>query len=238
MALSQTSSSRMTFALMGLQPVILESLNAMNAVDGATIERRIRINRPDDENARCKGSRAWDPRKDFSLCMQQPTTLSTSSAISPQQERTKPSGHRPCRRGVKSSLRREPDEPGDLLRARFGNVTVPSRRRNGVPTDDHSRLGPGDGLGDGRQRSGYLRFLRPARVRRLSWPDAETTLVRRQGTVGPRLEDGQSIFAEIARRGRACGPLSSQAARRRAAILGEKAHADQALQACRRRARQ
>jgi hypothetical protein len=30
------------------------------------------------------------------------------------------------------------------------------------------------------------------------------------------------IVAKIARRGRACGPLSSQAARRRAAILGEE----------------
>ena len=55
------------------------------------------------------------------------------------------------------------------------------------PTDDHSRLGPGDGLGDGHERSGCLRFLRAARIRRLSWPDAETKLVRRQGTVGPRL---------------------------------------------------
>ena len=62
--------------------MILELLNAMNAVDGATIERRIRINRPDDENARCKVSKAWDPRKDFSQRMQQPITLSTSSAIS------------------------------------------------------------------------------------------------------------------------------------------------------------
>ena len=51
--------------------------------------------------------------------------LSTSSAILPQQERTEPSGHRPCRHGVKSSLRREPDVPGDLLRAIFGNVTEP-----------------------------------------------------------------------------------------------------------------
>jgi hypothetical protein len=68
---------------------------------------------------------------------------------------------------------------------------------------------------------------RPARVRRL--PDAETKLVRRQGTAGPHLEDGQSIFAEITCRGRACGPLSSQAARRRAAILGDEAHADQAM---------
>ena len=38
-----------------------------------------------------------------------------------------------------------------------------SRRRNGAPPDDHSWLGPGDGLGDGRERSGRLRFLRPAR---------------------------------------------------------------------------
>jgi hypothetical protein len=113
-----------------------------------------------------------------------------------------------------------------------------SRRRKGAPLDDHSRLGPGDGLGDGRERSGRLRFLGPARVRRFSWPDAETKLVRRQGAAGPHLEDGQPIFAEIACRGRACGPLSSQAARRRAAILGEEADADQALQACRRRARQ
>src|ERR1019366_6799833 len=59
MALSPTSSSRMTSDLMGLQPVSLDSLNAMNAVDGATIERRIRINRPDDENTRCKVSRVW-----------------------------------------------------------------------------------------------------------------------------------------------------------------------------------
>jgi hypothetical protein len=42
----------MTCSLMGLQPVILELQNPMNAVDGATIERRIRNNRPDDENGR------------------------------------------------------------------------------------------------------------------------------------------------------------------------------------------
>jgi hypothetical protein len=95
----------------------------MNAVDGATIERRIRISRPDEGRGRCKGSRKSDPRKDFSQGMQQPTTHSTSNVISPQQERTEPSGHRPCRRGVKSSLRRAPDVPGDLLRALFGNVT-------------------------------------------------------------------------------------------------------------------
>src|SRR5208282_6259762 len=132
MALSQTSSSRMTCALMGLQPVSLELQNAMSAVDGATIERRIRISRPDEGRGRCKGSRAWDPRKDFSQPTQPPTTLSTSNAISPQQQRTEPSAHRPCRRGVKSSLRREPDVPGDLLRARFGNVTEPASSLQGI----------------------------------------------------------------------------------------------------------
>src|ERR1700730_4853778 len=106
-----------------LQPGILKSQNAMNAVDGATTEPRIRVNRPDDESARCKGSRARDPR--ISQCMQQHKIPSTLSAISSQQERTEPSGHRPCRHGTKSSLRREPDAPGDLLRAIFGNVTKP-----------------------------------------------------------------------------------------------------------------
>jgi hypothetical protein len=56
----------MTSDVMLLQPGILESQNAMNAVDG--IEQRIRINRPDDENTRCRVSRAWDPRKDLSQC--------------------------------------------------------------------------------------------------------------------------------------------------------------------------
>ena len=102
-----------------------ESQSVMNAVDGATIERRIRINRPDDENARCKVSRVRVQPKDFSQRTQPLTTLSTSSAISPQQERTEPSGPRRCRRGAKSSLRREPNMPADLLRALFGNVTVP-----------------------------------------------------------------------------------------------------------------
>ena len=65
-------------------------------------------------------------RRNRRECMQQPIILSTSSAISPQQERTEPTGHRPCRHGVKSSLLREPDVPGDLLRAIFGNVTEPA----------------------------------------------------------------------------------------------------------------
>jgi hypothetical protein len=99
--------------------------DVMSAVDGATIERRIRINRPDDENTRCRVSRVRVQPKDFSQRTLPLTTLSTSSVISPQQERTEPSGPRRCRRGAKPSLRREPNMPADLLRALFGNVTVP-----------------------------------------------------------------------------------------------------------------
>ena len=40
-----------------LQPVNLGSQNATSAVNGATTEPRIHINRPDDENARCRVSR-------------------------------------------------------------------------------------------------------------------------------------------------------------------------------------
>ena len=118
--------TRMTCVLMGLQPVSLDLPNVMNAVDGATTERRIRISQLDEGSARCKGSRAWDPRKHFTQPTQPYNTFNVR-AISPQQERTEPSGHRPCRHGVKSSLRREPDVPGDLLRAIFGNVTEPLR---------------------------------------------------------------------------------------------------------------
>src|SRR5450631_132407 len=99
----------MTSDPIGLLPVILESQSDMNAVDGATIERRIRINRPDDANGRCRGLRVWDPRKDFSRFMLQPTIPSTFSAISPQQERTELSGHRPYKRGVTSLQRHEPE---------------------------------------------------------------------------------------------------------------------------------
>src|ERR1700719_5406202 len=84
-----------------LQPVILGSQNATSAVNGATTEPRIRINRPDDENARCRVSRVRVQPKNFSQPTQL-TTLSTSNAISPPQKRTEPSGPRRCRRGATS----------------------------------------------------------------------------------------------------------------------------------------
>ena len=49
--------------------------------DGETIGRRIHINRPDDESARCKDLRVSDLPKDFSQAMQPHTIRSTSSAI-------------------------------------------------------------------------------------------------------------------------------------------------------------
>jgi hypothetical protein len=63
-------------------PVILESQDDMSVVDGATIEPRIRINLPDDENTRCWVSSARGQPKDFSQLTQPPTTLSTSNVIS------------------------------------------------------------------------------------------------------------------------------------------------------------
>src|SRR5580704_4273761 len=92
-ALSQTSSSQMICDLKVQRRGILGSQNAMNAVDGATIERRIRINRPDDENTRCKVSRAWHPRKDFSQPTRPPTTHSTSNAISDRKSTRLNSSH-------------------------------------------------------------------------------------------------------------------------------------------------
>ena len=67
---------------LGLQPVIWGSRSGPSEVDGATTEPRIRINRPGDENARCKVSRAPGQRKDFSQSTPRYTTHSTSNAIS------------------------------------------------------------------------------------------------------------------------------------------------------------
>src|SRR5271154_3253542 len=101
------------------QSVISGSRTAMRLIAGPTTEPRIRINRPADENARCRVSRVRVQPRDFSQATQPHTTLSMSNATSPQQERTEPSGNRPCRHGERSSLRREPDVAGDLLRALY-----------------------------------------------------------------------------------------------------------------------
>jgi hypothetical protein len=75
-------------------PVILESQDDMSVVNGATIEPRIRINRPDGENTRCRVSSARGQPKDFSQLTQPPTTLSTSNVISLLPGRTEPFARR------------------------------------------------------------------------------------------------------------------------------------------------
>src|ERR1700732_1750534 len=57
-------------------------------------EPRIRINRPDDENTRCRVSSVRGQPKDFSQLTQPPTTLSTSNVISLLQGRTEPFARR------------------------------------------------------------------------------------------------------------------------------------------------
>jgi putative transposase len=56
-----------------------------------------------------QGFKSVGSAQEFLSVMLQPTIPSTSGAISPQQERTEPSGHRPCKRGVKSLPWREPE---------------------------------------------------------------------------------------------------------------------------------
>ena len=59
----------MTCGLMAPQLVNWGSRIIMSAGDGAIIGRRIRISQPDEGKGKCKGSRVWDPRKDFSQRM-------------------------------------------------------------------------------------------------------------------------------------------------------------------------
>jgi hypothetical protein len=113
------------------QPVILESQNATSVADGATIERRIRISQPDEGRRRCKGSRAWDPRKDFSQPTQPPIQRPTPSDISKNAPSLQGVGDADMARSP--SPRREPDMPAELLRALLGNVTK--------PRDGQDRLG-------------------------------------------------------------------------------------------------
>ena len=115
----------MTSDLIRLLPVNSKSQDVMNAVDGATIGRRIRISQHDEGRGRCKGSRAAGSAQRFlSVHAAAHNTFNVQRHLT-SARRTEPSGHRPCRRGAKSSLRRESDVPGDLLRALFGNVTGP-----------------------------------------------------------------------------------------------------------------
>src|ERR1700676_70595 len=111
------------------QPVILELQNATSVADGETIERRIRISQPDEGRGRCKGSRAWDPRKDFSQPTQPPITPSTSNAS--DISKNAPSLQGLSHAGVARSRRRrmisavEPDESASNFQQR-DNAVAPA----------------------------------------------------------------------------------------------------------------
>src|SRR6202035_5206750 len=121
----------------------------------------------------------------------------------------------------------------DRIIAKLAQQDETARRLMSVPglESDHR-------LGNGGDHSGYVQFCRPARVRRLSRTDAQAELFRWQAKAGAHFEDGQSLFAQTACRGRACGAVSPQAAYQPAADVGEEADREEALQACRRGARQ
>src|SRR5580700_2209259 len=101
-----------------LQPVNLGSQNATSAVNGATTEPRIRINRPDDENARCRVSRVRVQPKNFSQ-----THAAAYNTFNVQRHLTSAKTHRAFRATAMQTWR-DVVAPADLLRALFGNVTV------------------------------------------------------------------------------------------------------------------
>ena len=105
--------------------MISGSQDVMNAADGATTGRRIRISRRGDENERCKASRALDRRKDFSQRMAPSRIPSTSNAISPQQKRTEPFGLRRWTRGAQPPPPPENGARSVFLRSPFDNLTAP-----------------------------------------------------------------------------------------------------------------
>ena len=89
------------------RPMISGSQDAMNAVDGATTGRRIRIGRRGDENARCKGSRARIGAKISLSACRHPEYLLRPTPSHLGKNAPSLSGGGRCRRGVKSSPRRD-----------------------------------------------------------------------------------------------------------------------------------
>jgi transposase-like protein len=96
-----------------------------NAGDGATIGRRIRISQPDEGRGKCRVSRAWDPRKDFSQRMPPPTARSTSNAVSFRQEHAGLFERRPQTRDTWPPLLRDHSRQTDHSRASSDKVTTP-----------------------------------------------------------------------------------------------------------------
>jgi hypothetical protein len=109
------------------QLMILAWQSGIDMADGGTIERKTRISQPSDESARCKDSRAWGQRNDFSPPTEQCTTTSRFSFTSRHPRLTVPSEPRPCGRGTKPSLSRDGGRSIKSVRMLFSNVTMPAR---------------------------------------------------------------------------------------------------------------
>src|ERR1019366_429133 len=126
----------MTYGLTALQLVNSGSQIVMSADGGATIGRRTRISQLDDENARCRASRAEVRRRGSFPSMQPPTTRSTFNAISFQQGRTELFEPRPWTPGAWPLLPHEHDRQRDRSRLSFNNVTMPAPSLQGIGPAD------------------------------------------------------------------------------------------------------
>ena len=156
----------MTCGRMAPLLAILGSNVGIVPADGETIARRIRINRPDGENARCKASRARAQPRDFSLLTQPSITSSTSNATSHQPKRTEAFAPRRWTRGARWLRPLEDMQDAGSSRPSLDNVTMPccqlaaqrspalhiKRLVNGLVTDAH-RLVVGKVV---QQALGYL----------------------------------------------------------------------------------
>jgi transposase-like protein len=117
----------------------LGSSISIASVDGETTGRRIRINPPDDENARCKISRASGQHRNFSQLMQQSTTSSTSNATSQLLKPTDDPAPKQWAHGARRLRPLENARDAGFPRSLFDNVTKP---RRALPAVHPSRKHP------------------------------------------------------------------------------------------------
>jgi hypothetical protein len=111
----------------GPPSVFLGSNACMSAVDGRTIERRIRISQRGGGSARCSDSRAWVQPRISCQRMPPSTTSSTSNVISLQPKRTAHFGLWRWTHGGPPSQQPENFLTADASRSPHGNVTIPQR---------------------------------------------------------------------------------------------------------------
>lgn len=97
---------------------------------GVTTGLRTRISQPDDENARCRVSKAGDQLRDFFPLTRPSTIPSTSTVTRHSPERTAPSVRQPWTHGGRRSRPPESMVAAGPSRSSFDNVTKPLRANN------------------------------------------------------------------------------------------------------------